>query len=141
MKEKLKKLVLIILLGMISFGLDAYPIDGYTISRIRRLMYLQLVMNGELKANLPIKGAQHSIEDINLKLSGSRGDSLLALPAVDLKLQKAIDQIFPNLDESYSITVLDITPGQTSALRLPSGKEAVSTRKCWKDAGSGSPVP
>jgi len=112
MKKILKNLVFIILLGMISYGLDAYPIDGYTISRIRRLMYLQLVLKGELKANLPVRGAQLSIEDIHLKLAGSRGDSLLSLPAVDPKLQKSIDQIFPNLDESYSITVLDITEGR-----------------------------
>ena len=34
------------------------------------------------------------------------------LPPVDQHLQKSIDQIFPNLDESYSITVLDMTPGR-----------------------------
>ena len=65
-----------------------------------------------MKANLPVKGAQRSIEDIKLNLSGSGETRLQDLPAVDPLLQKSIDQIFPNLDESYSITVLDITPGR-----------------------------
>jgi len=112
MTEKLKKLVFFLLLGMISFGLEAYPIDGYTLTRIRRLMYLQLVMKGELKASLPVNGGQRSMEDIKLNLSGARGDSLLTFPAVDQALQKSIDLLFPNLDESYSMTVLDITPGR-----------------------------
>ncbi len=112
MLENLKKWVLVILLGMISFGLGAYPIDGYTLTGIRRLLYLQLVMKGELKANPPIKGAQRSIKDIKLNLSGERGDTLHGFPPVDQLLQKSINQIFPNLDESYSITVLDITPGR-----------------------------
>jgi hypothetical protein len=112
MIEKTKKLAIIFLLGMISFGLEAYPIDGYTLTGIRRLLYLQLVMKGELKANLPAKGGQGSIKDIKLNLVGARGDSLLTFPAVDPLLQKSIDQIFPNLDESYSVTVLDITQGR-----------------------------
>ena len=110
--ENLKKLLFVFLLGMISFGLEAYPIDGYTLTGIRRLLYLQLVMKGELKATLPLKGAQRSINDITLNLSGERGDSLQGLPLADPFLQKSINQIFPNLDESYSIAVLDITPGR-----------------------------
>jgi len=61
----IKKLVFVVLLAMISLGLDAYPIDGYALTGIRRLLYLQMVMKGELKANLPAKGGQHSINDIN----------------------------------------------------------------------------
>ena len=126
--ENLKKLLFVFLLGMISFGLEAYPIDGYTLTGIRRLLYLQLVMKGELKATLPLKGAQRSINDITLNLSGERGDSLQGLPLADPFLQKSINQIFPNPDESYSIAVLDITPR---------GKETVPARKCWKVAGCG----
>lgn len=113
MNAKTKTIVLILLLaGMFPAGLLAYPIDGYSLTGIRRLFYLQLVMKGEIKANLPIKGAQLSLADIRLNLTGSRGDSLASFPAVNPGLQKSIDAIFPVLHESYSLTVLDITPGR-----------------------------
>ena len=112
MINKLKKPILVLLMGMMSFGLGAYPIDGYAFTGIRRLLYFQLIMKGELKANLPVKGAQGSIADIKLNLTDGFGDTLSGIPAVDPFLQKSIDLIFPNLDESYSIAVLDITPGK-----------------------------
>lgn len=88
-----------------------YPIDGYEQTGIRRLRYLQLVQNGELKGTLPKEGGLLSMKQIKLNLTGPRGDSLSVLPAPDAKLQKAIDALFPVLDESYSIAVLDITAG------------------------------
>ena len=112
MIQKLKKPVLVMLMGMMSFGLGAYPIDGYAYSGIRRLLYLQLILKGELKASIPLKGAQRSFADIKLNLTVSGADTLQVIPAVDPLLQKSIDQIFPNLDESYSVAVLDITPGR-----------------------------
>jgi hypothetical protein len=113
MKSKyLALLFLMGMMGMITLNLKAYPIDGYGLTGIRRLLYLQMILKGEIKANSPIKGAQLSIQDIRLNLTGARGDSLSELPKPDPVLQKSIVAIFPNLDESYSITVLDITPGR-----------------------------
>lgn len=113
MKIRERILLLVFIVGMVvPRGLMAYPIDGYAWTGIRRLLYLQLVMKGEIKANLPAKGAFLPTVDIKLKLTGSRGDSLSTFPAVDPKLQKSIDAIFPNLHESYSMTVMDVTPGR-----------------------------
>ena len=50
----------IILLGMISSGLGAYPIDGYALTGIRRLLYLQLVMKGRVEGQ-PARSRVHSV--------------------------------------------------------------------------------
>lgn len=112
LSKRIFLLLFMLLAGMITENLYAYPIDGYTWTGIRRLLYLQRVIKGEIKANPPAKGAFLSTTEIKLNLTGIRGDSLSVLPAVDQNLQKSIDAIFPNLHESYSITVLDITPGR-----------------------------
>ncbi|MEZ4825264.1 MAG: serine hydrolase [Bacteroidia bacterium] len=110
-----------IYLGLILFCLNfqpeslfatGYPIDGYETTGIRRLKRLELVIMGEIKDAYPVPGAQKSICDIVLNLSGSRGDSLETLPVPDPQLQKALNSLFPSLNESYSISLLDITPGK-----------------------------
>jgi len=100
-------------LFIILYVTDAptYPIDGYAYTNIKRLLYLQMVMSGEIKGTMPIPGAMKSIKDIHLNLTGPKGDSLVNIPAPDPELQKAINSLFPNLNENYSIAVLDITPG------------------------------
>ncbi len=103
----------IILIFAIYSELGSYPVDGYAITGIRRLYRLQLIMNGEIKADRPIiKGAQKSINNIRLNLLGPRGDSLSSIPAPDPGLQKEINALFPYMHESYSIAILDITPGK-----------------------------
>jgi len=96
----------------------SYPIDGYALTGIRRLERLRKVLAGEIKGTMPIKGAQKSIADIKLNLLGARGDSLEAFPPVDPALQKKIEALFPNRDESYSLAVLDITSGKPLRLAL-----------------------
>jgi hypothetical protein len=98
-----------------------YPIDGYDETGIRRLKRLELILSGELKEKMPIVGAQKSICDIKLNLQNAKGDSLETLPKPDAKLQKALESLFPNLDESYSIAALDITEGKP--LRYAAKKE------------------
>lgn len=106
---------------ILTAAMPPYPIDGYVESRIRRLNRLELIICGDIKDTKPIPGAMKSIKDIKLNLTGEKGDSLSAIPAVDATLQKAINAIFPNLHESYSISVLDITPGKP--IRYASRKE------------------
>ncbi|MEQ8240381.1 MAG: serine hydrolase [Cyclobacteriaceae bacterium] len=92
---------------------EIYPIDGYSSTGIRRLAYLEKKLSGEVTGTPIINGAKKSISEIKLNLLDTRGDSLAALPtAADPDFQKAINRIFPNLDESYSYTILDITPGR-----------------------------
>ncbi len=97
---------------LLSSSTSIYPIDGYETTGINRLKRLEMIMAGELPDNKPILGAQKSICDIELNLLGSRGDSLEKLPAVTPSFQRSINSLFPNLDESYSIAVMDITPGK-----------------------------
>lgn len=90
----------------------SYPYDGYYVTGIRRLVYLQLAMLGATKDGKPVAGAQKSIMDIHLNLMNEKGDSLVTLPKPDPALQRSINSLFPNMDESYSVCVLDITPGK-----------------------------
>lgn len=109
------KNISILLIFLISplVEIAAYPIDGYLLTGIRRLLRLELVVKGEIKDTPPIAGAQKSIDEIRLNLYQSpKGDSLQSLPDPDPELQKALNALFPNLHESYSIAVLDITPGR-----------------------------
>ncbi len=99
----------------------SYPIDGYADTNIKRLKYLQLVEEGEIKGRAPIPGAMKSIHDIRLNLTGKLGDGLDVLPAPDPAFQREINGLFPNLNENYSISVLDITPGRS--FRLAQRKE------------------
>ncbi|MDZ4709049.1 MAG: serine hydrolase [Saprospiraceae bacterium] len=101
-----------LLIGLFFSEAATYPIDGYPYSNIRRLKYLQLVMDGELKGIKPVPGAFKSIQDIRLNLANPRGDSLATFPAPDEELQQAINRLFPQLNENYSVALLDITPGR-----------------------------
>jgi hypothetical protein len=91
----------------------AYPIDGYMLTGIKRLFHLQLVMDGELKGQLPPEGGRLSIEDIRLSLKDSpKADSVSSVPAIDNSLQKELLSMFPSLHESYAVCVLDISPNR-----------------------------
>lgn len=111
------KKVIIPLFCLFSFSIVAvksggYPIDGYKLTQIRRLARLELIVAGGTKEKMPIAGMLKSINDIKLNLIGERGDSLSSIPEPDAELQRSINALFPGLNESYSITVLDITPGK-----------------------------
>jgi len=93
--------------------MEAYPINGYQYTGIRRLLRLERIMKGEIKDTPILKGAQKPYEEIRLNLYGTeRGDSLSTFPEQDPELQKALNNLFPNLHESYSLALLDITPGR-----------------------------
>ncbi|HZV68487.1 MAG TPA: hypothetical protein VFG10_03055 [Saprospiraceae bacterium] len=115
-------LVLFMICVFITNG-PTYPIDGYPYTNIRRLSYLEKVQSGELKGTLPPSGGMKSIFDIHLSLTGTKGDSLDSIPEVDAELQKAINKLFPRLNENYSIALLDISPGRPT--RYASRKETM----------------
>ena len=114
---------ILIFLFMCLFITDAptYPIDGYPYTNIRRLDYLQMVVDGELKGTMPVEGALRKTYEIQLNLANERGDSLINIPAPDPELQKAINSLFPRLNENYSIALMDISEGQP--IRYASRKE------------------
>jgi hypothetical protein len=109
---RLPKLVFIFVFLFLAESVGAYPIDGFFLTGIRRLVRLQLILSGDIKDTKPIEGARKSINEIHLQLLNSKGDSLAALPTPDPELQKKLNVMFPNLHESYSLTLLDITPGK-----------------------------
>lgn len=86
-----------------------YPIDGYQYSGIKRLKHIQLSISGDLPAvNLPL-GAFKSINDIQLNLTSQKTKPINDILIEDEAFQKKINTLFPRLDKSYSVTVLDIT--------------------------------
>lgn len=112
MKVKAYALLFLLLLSTIS-EMKAYPIDGFILTGIRRLLQLQLVEKGELKGRKLIKGATKSIKDIKLHLLNTAdGDTMKSIPGVDPFLQKKLNALFPRLHQSYAVSLLDITPGQ-----------------------------
>ena len=111
-KKTIKLIGLFLFIGLLQAESYAYPFDGYYLTGIRRLVRLHLIMIGALPDKKPVEGAQKPVMDIHLNLTGIRGDSAAAFPAPDPVLQKSINSLFPNMDESYSLCVLDITPGK-----------------------------
>ncbi len=92
----------------------AYPIDGYRLTGIRRLLRLEWILSGEIKGSAPLPGATKRLADIRLHLAGTEQGAHLAAewPAPDPDLQKKLGRLFPQLDESYSIALMDISPGK-----------------------------
>lgn len=101
------------LLLILSMGAESpYPIDGYAYSGIRRLLRLEKVVAGTVKDTKPPSGALLRSDQIHLNLMNPRGDSLASFPTRDAKLQQKLSAVFPNLDKSYSLVLLEITPGK-----------------------------
>ena len=109
------KTLKIITLGIIcmSFTLPSnmefYPIDGYEYSGIKRLRHLQLNAFGDAPTVKLPPGALRGIDDIKLNLFPQNHDSIQDILVENLALQKKVDALFPRLDKSYSVTILDIT--------------------------------
>ncbi|MEO5906766.1 MAG: serine hydrolase, partial [Saprospiraceae bacterium] len=119
------RISLLIILFSCAFITDAptYPIDGYGSTNIRRLQYLQMVVDSLIKGPMPIPGAMKKTYEIQLNLDDERGDSVATIPSPDPELQAAINSLFPRLNENYSIAVLDVTEGKP--IRYASRKETV----------------
>ncbi len=104
--------VLIILLCL-CFGLTSfYPYDGFEKTGIKRLKRLELIEKGELDGKPLIKGATKTLSEIRLNMPTVNRYDKAALFEKDPILQKRLDALFPNLHESYSIAVMDITAGK-----------------------------
>ena len=89
-----------------------YPIDGYDTTGIRRLEVLRLRVEKKMSGTVPVSGALKSVAEIRLNMLQPPGVNLEQLPEPAPELQKRLDSIFPDRHESYSIAVLDVTPGQ-----------------------------
>lgn len=108
---KFASFLFILIVTSLSLALS-YPIDGYESTGIRRLLRLDLIMKEEIKETKPVKGAQKLLSEIQLNLLDDRGKNITGLPDPDPDFQKALNSLFPNMHESYSVALLDITPGK-----------------------------
>jgi hypothetical protein len=108
------KSFLVILFLLSSTLVFSYPIDGYTYSGIKRILRLERILDGTIKDKMPIKGATLSIDSIFLNLKGDDRATITfdSLFTRNKNLQSSLNQLFPNLDESYSLALLDISKDQ-----------------------------
>lgn len=111
-----KKSTYLTLFFVLSLGaeLAAYPIDGYWTTGIRRLLRLELMMTGELDGRHKLTpGSTRKLADIELLLCGRPvKDELTTLPKPDSLLQADLDDLMRRMNPNYSVTVLDLTPGE-----------------------------
>lgn len=89
-----------------------YPVDGYESTGIRRLERLRLRLAGEMKGKVPPEGARKLLDEIQLHLYATPAETLDTPPSTDPELQRKLTNILADRHSSYSIALLDITPGQ-----------------------------
>ncbi len=87
--------------------LDAYPIDGYDYSGIKRLEYYRLANLGEVKGTQLPNGSLMNLEDVKPRLLNS--DSASELPENDPELARKLKKAIPGGAGRYSITLLDLS--------------------------------
>ncbi|MFK8008352.1 MAG: serine hydrolase [Saprospiraceae bacterium] len=108
----IRKLRTFLLLAVFLFPIMGfYPIDGYEKTGIKRLKRLEL-LDDEKKEKELDSGATLLMKGIRLHMPRVHRDSVAKFFEVDEEMQKKLNSFFPNLDESYSVTVMDITPGK-----------------------------
>lgn len=105
-----KFILTVVIICVMITDAPTYPIDGYGHTNIRRLNYLQRVVDEEIKGTKPIDGAMKSVDEIQLNLTGITDNDFSTIMTPDAELQKAINSLFPRLNENYSVAILDITP-------------------------------
>ena len=107
----MKKYILLLFPALCTFY-SFYPVDGYERTGIRRLLYLNLISDGEMKGRTPKPGAYKKLEDIQLHLADlPRYDSLGALPPIDEELQEQLSKLFP-YRSNYSMTLMQVAPNE-----------------------------
>lgn len=101
-----------LLLVLFSDSVRAYPIDGFSSTGIRRLAWLQTLVDGTAPGPLLTVGQKRSIDDIHLQLVDAEDPVIDQLPPPDTELQARLDTLFGSRDPSYGLALLDITPGR-----------------------------
>jgi len=98
---------------LINASPPEYPVDGFKYTGIRRLERLRLRLEGKLGGRrVPVAGGRKSINDIRLHLIDYPDSLLRTIPPPDSSLQIQIKRLFAHRNGSYSLALLDITPGK-----------------------------
>lgn len=112
MTRAARYLVLALALAGAVGSAHGYPFDGYDATGIRRLEALRLAVTAETPRTLLPAGGHKTAAEVRLNLVRARGDSLIVFPKPDAALQADLERLFPDRDESYSVALLEITPGR-----------------------------
>ena len=97
----------ILTIGCILSILSLYPIDGYFVTKIARLIYVQKAVNSDKPYTRIPEGALLKLDDIKLNLVSKKRDSLKDILVEDPEFAKKIKRVIPG--GNYSLTVLDMS--------------------------------
>lgn len=86
---------------------NAYPIDGYLETGIKRLEYYRLSEAGEIDGKTILEGAKRTTDEIRPRLIGVDGHS--ELPKADLSVSAKLAPLIPEQPGRYGIALLDLT--------------------------------
>lgn len=101
----------LVLFVALQTPVSGYPVDGFSETGIRRLERVRLISEGVIAGPKLTVGAYKPLSSVKLNLV-ELSDSLTSLPAPDAGFQKQLEALFPNRHESYSIALMEITPGR-----------------------------
>jgi len=97
---------------LLLLATSPYPVDGYKVTGIRRLERLRLRLDGSLRGSVPVPGGRKLLAEVGLHLIQTPAETLNALPAADVELETRLKKLLSNRHASYSVAILDITPGR-----------------------------
>lgn len=92
---------------LITDATNAYPIDGYEETGIKRLEYYRLSDTGEIKGKTLQQGAKKGVDEIKPRLIGKVTST--ELPEADTSIGKKLKPLIPSQAWRYSIALLDLT--------------------------------
>ncbi|MDH4114272.1 MAG: serine hydrolase [Burkholderiaceae bacterium] len=84
---------------------EAYPLDAYSETGIRRLEGLRLANEGKVKDVRQPRGATLPLKDVDLRLAGSTFD----LPPADPEFNRQLAALLGGNLDGYGLAVLDLT--------------------------------
>ncbi len=97
---------------------QAYPIDGFEATGIRRLRQAELINSKKMAGPMLPAGARHLSASISLNPSAAGIDLSETDKLIDSRLNAGLEALFSGKDPSYSVAILDITPGKKAKLSL-----------------------
>ncbi len=103
----MKRNLLLVLLCVLPTLAEAYPIDGYPYTGIRRLEYYRMAREGEIPGPRYPKGQYLSLEQVQPRWKQTDGRTL---PAQDEELSRKLTQMLDKgARPNYGVAVLDLS--------------------------------